>query len=291
MAASAFCRSQRECWALAVRPEPVVLYKHPCKGCSPLQRCSAALPGLELSTRESQLCTPLTALSYPAIDFYKQTLFWCFLSRGTREHTKGCPQGTVLMTRTGPWVISCFLTSHCRASLESLGKPREPRQPPPLLPLLHLPAAPMVTTSIFSKARLSIQSHPLWPLGIQPCRGAEPGEQHSHPMGPVPVAGTKGTPMPPGTPVPPLHGCTWTQQLLSSSQHLWTIITRLPRLLMESQIGLGWRSSSHSTPCPGRDTFTTRHEWLWHLSLEQPGGPSSDPEQALLGFWAGTGPK
>lgn len=41
---SGFCRSQSEFWVLAVGPEAVVLYKHPCKGCSPSQHCSAALP-------------------------------------------------------------------------------------------------------------------------------------------------------------------------------------------------------------------------------------------------------
>lgn len=85
-----------------------MLYKHPCKGCSPSHT--------EPSTRGCQLWTPLTAasLTLPFI-FINQPYFGVFSPEAHENTQRGCPQGT----RPRPWGTLCFLTTHCKASLES----------------------------------------------------------------------------------------------------------------------------------------------------------------------------
>lgn len=126
------------------------------------------------------LCSHHSSLSRPTIRFYGQTLFWGFLSRGTREHPEGgCPQGTVLRTRTGPWG-PCVSSQQPWSLWKSPGNlPSLPSPSCSFCPQLPWSQFPLLTNQSQSKAI---------PSGFWGSRPAE--EQHSNAPGPSACGGT-----------------------------------------------------------------------------------------------------
>lgn len=134
------------------------------------------------------------------------------------------------------------------------------------------------------KARLSVHSSPLWPLGIQACRGAVPEEQHNNTP--------SGCGWDQGPPCAPRHSCPTCPWMYRHTAAPLIQATPLGHHHQDAKashgipdwFGLQKPISFH--PLHGQAHHHCPHQWLWHLSPE-PGAvlePSLDPEQALLGL-------